>query len=88
MFAPASGDATQPAPVAPMNRPNRLIEDNLFAGGGYTVYAGAGSKGATSNIVIRNNRVATMYFPKGVLRPRNRIREERAVPAIPIERQR
>ena len=44
---------------------NRLIEDNLLAGGGYTIYAGAGSKGATSNIVIRNNRVSTMYFPKG-----------------------
>lgn len=44
---------------------NRLIENNLLAGGGYTIYAGAGSKGATSNIVVRDNRVSTMYFPNG-----------------------
>ncbi|WP_448074214.1 hypothetical protein [Georgenia yuyongxinii] len=45
---------------------NRLIEDNLLAGGGYTIYGGANlGKAPTANIVIRNNRISQMYFPRG-----------------------
>jgi len=45
---------------------NRLIENNLLAGGGYTIYAGANAgKAATKNIVVRDNVVSTMYFPGG-----------------------
>jgi hypothetical protein len=45
---------------------NRLITDNLLAGGGYTIYAG-GKVGAPPpfNVVITNNRISPMYFPKG-----------------------
>ncbi|GHS87616.1 hypothetical protein AGMMS50218_09870 [Actinomycetota bacterium] len=44
---------------------NRLITDNLLAGGGYTIYGGAGGKGATSNIQITDNRIARLYFRNG-----------------------
>ena len=43
---------------------NRLIEGNLLAGGGYTLYAGQNPDGApTRNIVIKNNRFSRVYFP-------------------------
>jgi hypothetical protein len=42
------------------------ITHNLLSGGGYTIYGGANSGGATpSNIVITGNRLATTYFPDG-----------------------
>ena len=44
---------------------NRLVTDNLLAGGGYTLYAGGGSRGTSYNIKITNNRFSTVYFPKG-----------------------
>lgn len=44
---------------------NRTITDNLLGGGGYTVYGGAGEKGQTSGIVVRDNRFARAYFPAG-----------------------
>jgi hypothetical protein len=41
---------------------NVLIEDNLMAGGGYTL----GIDGQLySNVTVRNNRWSTMYFPRG-----------------------
>ncbi len=40
---------------------NRIIDDNLVAGGGYAVYAGAGPR-PTSNIKVTNNRFARLYF--------------------------
>jgi hypothetical protein len=41
-----------------------LIEDNLLAGGGYTVYGGANPGGAaTSGIRIIDNRFARLYSP-------------------------
>jgi Right handed beta helix region len=45
---------------------NRLITNNLLAGGGYTIYAD-GKIGAPPpyNITITNNRISPMYFPKG-----------------------
>jgi hypothetical protein len=43
---------------------NRQIVGNLLAGGGYTIYAGAGDT-ATSGIVVRDNRIARIFFRKG-----------------------
>jgi hypothetical protein len=46
---------------------NRLIEDNLIAGGSYTLYAGAneGKEATATNIRVVNNRFSQIYFPKG-----------------------
>jgi hypothetical protein len=45
---------------------NRVITDNLLAGGAYSIYGGQKKDGpATYNIQITNNRISTMYFPKG-----------------------
>lgn len=44
---------------------NRLITDNLVAGGGYSIYGGSGSKGTSFNIRITNNRFSTLYYPNG-----------------------
>ncbi len=41
---------------------NSVIDDNLLAGGGYTVYGGTS---ASTGIKITNNRFSTMYYPKG-----------------------
>ncbi|WP_162802950.1 right-handed parallel beta-helix repeat-containing protein [Ornithinimicrobium avium] len=42
---------------------NRLITDNLVAGGGYTLYAGAGALGPTEGIRVTDNRFSRLYFP-------------------------
>ena len=43
-----------------------MIDRNLLAGGGYTIYGGANPGGApTSRISITGNRISRMYFPKG-----------------------
>jgi hypothetical protein len=45
---------------------NRLITDNLVAGGGYTIYGGDNQRfGVTSNIKITNNRFSTVFYPNG-----------------------
>jgi hypothetical protein len=45
---------------------NRLVDNNLIAGGGYTLYAGyTGLRLATSNIKITNNRFARLVWPNG-----------------------
>jgi hypothetical protein len=45
---------------------NRLITDNLVAGGGYTIYGGDNQNfGKTSNIKITNNRFSNIYYPNG-----------------------
>jgi len=44
---------------------NRLITDNLVAGGDYAIYGGAGSMGKSFNIQITNNRISKMYFSQG-----------------------
>jgi hypothetical protein len=45
---------------------DRVIDNNLLAGGGYTIYGGANPGGAqTSNIKITNNRISTIYYPHG-----------------------
>jgi hypothetical protein len=45
---------------------NRVIDDNLLAGGGYAIYGGQDTGGpATSKIVVTGNRISTMYYPHG-----------------------
>ena len=44
---------------------NKTIQNNLLAGGGYSLYGGSGRSNLTSNIVIKGNRFAQLYFPKG-----------------------
>ena len=46
---------------------NRVIDNNLLAGGGYTIYAGAnaGLTSTATNIAVTNNRISRMYFPNG-----------------------
>jgi hypothetical protein len=46
------------------NQGNRTIEDNLVAGGGYSVYGGGGAQ-TSFNIHIVNNRFARLYYPNG-----------------------
>ena len=46
---------------------NVLVEANVLAGGGYSLYGGARPPGGNSisNIVIKNNRFSTKYFATG-----------------------
>jgi hypothetical protein len=44
---------------------NVTIDDNLLAGGGYTIYGGEGSKGQSSHIVVTRNRISTKFFHLG-----------------------
>lgn len=44
---------------------NRTIDNNLLAGGGYTIYGGDGRKGISRHIVFTDNRVSRMFFARG-----------------------
>lgn len=44
---------------------NVTIDDNLLAGGGYSIYAGEGDKGRPSHIVVAGNRISTKFFERG-----------------------
>jgi hypothetical protein len=45
---------------------DRLITDNLLAGGGYTIYGGDNQRfGVTHDIKIIGNRISRVYFPTG-----------------------
>jgi hypothetical protein len=45
---------------------NRLVKDNLLAGGGYTIYAGQmAGRAKTYNIRIINNKISQVYYPNG-----------------------
>jgi hypothetical protein len=46
---------------------NRIIDNNLLAGGGYTIYAGAnaGKESGATNIQVTNNRISRMYYARG-----------------------
>jgi hypothetical protein len=45
---------------------NRVIDDNLLGGGGYSIYGGTKAGGTpTSNIQITNNVISTVYYPRG-----------------------
>ena len=43
---------------------DNAVTDNLLAGGGFTLYAGGGSKGRSSNITITGNHFSRTYFPQ------------------------
>jgi hypothetical protein len=44
---------------------NRVIDNNLLAGGGYTIYGGGKAGRPATNIRITNNVISTTYYPKG-----------------------
>jgi hypothetical protein len=45
---------------------NRLIDNNLLAGGSYTIYAGQNPGGPTAyNIRVTNNRISRLFFARG-----------------------
>jgi hypothetical protein len=43
---------------------NKTVQDNLLAGGSFTIYGGAARRSTTSHIVIEDNRFSTAYYPK------------------------
>jgi Right handed beta helix region len=46
------------------NLANKMVVDNLLAGGGYSIYGGV-RNGLTSNIVIKDNEFGRLYYPDG-----------------------
>jgi hypothetical protein len=44
---------------------NKTVQDNLLAGGSFTIYGGAARSSTTSNIVIEDNRFSQAYYAKG-----------------------
>ncbi|MFB9477009.1 hypothetical protein ACFFR3_46605 [Nonomuraea salmonea] len=44
---------------------NVTVEGNLLAGGGWTLYAGAGAKGTSSNVKVIGNVFSRKVWPKG-----------------------
>ena len=43
---------------------NKMVVDNLLAGGGYSIYGG-GARSRTSNIVIKDNEFGRLYYREG-----------------------
>jgi Right handed beta helix region len=44
---------------------NKIVVDNLLAGGGYSIYGGNARHNPTSNIVIEDNEFGQLYYPQG-----------------------
>ncbi len=44
---------------------NKIVVDNMLAGGGYSIYGGGARNDRTSNIVIENNEFGQLYYPQG-----------------------
>jgi Right handed beta helix region len=44
---------------------NKIVVDNLLAGGGYSIYGGGSRHDRTSNIVIKDNEFGRIYYPQG-----------------------
>jgi hypothetical protein len=44
---------------------NKMVVDNLLAGGGYSIYGGGVRNDRTSNIVIKDNEFGRLYYPEG-----------------------
>jgi hypothetical protein len=44
---------------------NKMVVDNLLAGGGYSIYGGGVRDGLTSNIVIKDNAFGRLYYSEG-----------------------
>jgi hypothetical protein len=47
------------------NVANKMVVDNLLAGGGYSIYGGNGRNDPTSNIVIEDNSFGQLYYQLG-----------------------
>jgi hypothetical protein len=43
---------------------NKIVVDNLLAGGGYPIYGGDSKGNSTSNIVIEDNEFGQLYYPR------------------------
>jgi hypothetical protein len=46
---------------------NKIVENNLLAGGSYAIYGGTGRNARIWNIVIKNNWFSRAYYPKSGL---------------------
>ena len=44
---------------------NKVVVDNLLAGGGYSIYGGGSRAARTSNILIEDNEFGRLYYPEG-----------------------
>ena len=43
---------------------NKVVVDNLLAGGGYSIYGGGSRNDRTSNILIEDNEFGPLYYPR------------------------
>ncbi len=43
---------------------NKIVVNNLLAGGGYSIYGGAAHNDPTSDIVIQDNEFGQLYYPR------------------------
>jgi hypothetical protein len=53
------------APTSRQDVANKMVVDNLLAGGGYSIYGGGARQDRTSNIVIKDNEFGRLYYPEG-----------------------
>jgi Right handed beta helix region len=53
------------APTSRQDVANKMVVDNLLAGGGYSIYGGGAREDRTSNIVIKDNEFGRLYYPEG-----------------------
>jgi parallel beta helix pectate lyase-like protein len=44
---------------------NKIVVDNLLAGGDYSIYGGTAHNDPTSNIIIEDNGFGQLYYPRG-----------------------
>ncbi len=44
---------------------NKVVVDNLLAGGGYAIYGGSARNDATSDIIVEDNDFSRLYYPLG-----------------------
>ena len=44
---------------------NKIVVDNLLAGGSYSIYGGGSRNDRTSNILIEDNEFGRLYYPEG-----------------------
>jgi hypothetical protein len=53
------------APTSRQDVANKMVVDNLLAGGGYSIYGGGAREDRTSNIVIKDNEFGRLYYREG-----------------------
>ena len=57
-------DITLDAPSSGRDVANKIVADNLLAGGGYSIYGGGSRNNPTSNIVIKDNKFGQLYYSR------------------------